>query len=101
MPGTAQHIRYEFVSIMENPYQDPKYRPRETPGGNNVIFHTETGAKISSGYVFTVKTDNKEKQPLPSMGLLELRWHLSRIAHMQGRAEDEDEGSSDYELVTR
>jgi hypothetical protein len=88
MPGAAEHIRYEYVSIMENPYQDPKYRPRETPGGNNVVFHMETGVRISSGYVFTVKTDNKDERPLPSMELLELRWHLSRIAHMQGAAEE-------------
>ena len=39
---------------------------------------------ISPGHVFTVRTNDKEKQPLPSMELLELRWHLSRIAAMQG-----------------
>ncbi|OQE21588.1 hypothetical protein PENFLA_c014G01500 [Penicillium flavigenum] len=94
MPGAAKHNRTDLISTSENPYQDPKYRPRETPGRNNVIFNTETGARISSGYVFTVKTDNKDERPLPSMELLELRWHLSRIAHMQGAAEDED---SDYE----
>ena len=94
IPGAAKHLRSDFVSTTENPYQDPKYRPRETPGGNNVVFHTETGARISSGYVFTVKTDNKRERPLPPMDLLEIRWHLSRIACMQGKAEDED---SDYE----
>ncbi|OQD69791.1 hypothetical protein PENPOL_c002G00700 [Penicillium polonicum] len=94
IPGAAKHLRSDFVSTTENPYQDPKYRPRETPGGNNVVFHTETGARISSGYVFTVKTDNKRERPLPSMELLEIRWHLSRIACMQGNAEDED---NDYE----
>ncbi|KAJ5531618.1 hypothetical protein N7527_005011 [Penicillium freii] len=83
IPGAAKHVRSDFVSTTENPYQDPKYRPRETPGGNNVVFHTETGARISSG-----------ERPLPSMELLEIRWHLSRIACMQGKAEDED---SDYE----
>ncbi|KAJ5966898.1 hypothetical protein N7501_003146 [Penicillium viridicatum] len=94
IPGAAKHVRSDFVSTTENPYQDPKYRPRETPGGNNLVFHTETGARISSGYVFTVKTDNKRERPLPSMELLVIRWHLSRIACMQGKAEDED---SDYE----
>ncbi|KAJ5817237.1 hypothetical protein N7447_009470 [Penicillium robsamsonii] len=79
---------------MENPYQDPKYQPRGNPGNNNVLFHTVTGVRIHSGYVFTVKTDNKDQQPLPSMELLELRWHLSRIACMQGRGKDED---SEYE----
>ncbi|KAJ5197254.1 hypothetical protein N7449_007733 [Penicillium cf. viridicatum] len=94
IPGAAKHIRSELVSIAENPYQDPKYRPRESPGRNNVVFHTKTGVRISSGYVFTVKTDNKRERPLPSMELLGIRWHLSRIARMQGKAEDED---SDYE----
>ncbi|KAJ6185839.1 hypothetical protein N7519_007140 [Penicillium mononematosum] len=84
MPGVAKHARFDLVSTLESPYQDPKYRPCETPGRNNVVFHTETGVRITSGYVFTVKTDNKDEWPLPSMELLELRWHLSRIAHMQG-----------------
>ncbi|KAJ5518075.1 hypothetical protein N7453_000497 [Penicillium expansum] len=94
LPGAAEHVRSDFVPIMENPYQDPKYRPRESPGRNNIIFHTETVAIIPSGYVFMVKTDNKKERPLPSRELLELRWHLSRIACMQGRSEHED---GDYE----
>ncbi|KGO44522.1 hypothetical protein PEXP_020400 [Penicillium expansum] len=94
LPGAAEHVRSDFVPIMENPYQDPKYRPRESPGRNNIIFHTETVAIIPSGYVFMVKTDNKKERSPPSMELLELRWHLSRIACMQGRSEHED---GDYE----
>ncbi|KAF9249976.1 hypothetical protein DTO027I6_9110 [Penicillium roqueforti] len=90
LPGLENTYRGEMVSVMENPYQDPKYRPRETPGNNNFIFHIETGVRIPSGYVFTVKTDNKYERPLPSMELLELRWHLARIACMRGRDEDGD-----------
>ncbi|KAI2707245.1 hypothetical protein CBS147332_6899 [Penicillium roqueforti] len=90
LPELENTYRGEMVSVMENPYQDPKYRPHETPGNNNFIFHMETGVRIPSGYVFTVKTDNKYERPLPSMELLELRWHLSRIACMRGRDEDGD-----------
>ncbi|KAJ5385607.1 hypothetical protein N7517_003518 [Penicillium concentricum] len=52
----------------------------------------ETWEVISSGRVFTVRTNDKEKQPLPLMELLELRWHLSRIAAMQGADQDDDSG---------
>jgi hypothetical protein len=44
----------------------------------------QTREVISPGHLFTVRTIDKEKQPLPPMELLELRWHLSRIAAMQG-----------------
>ncbi|CAI7631516.1 unnamed protein product [Penicillium palitans] len=90
-PQLAQLARQNMWALW---FSDMDYRPDSNPGNNNVLFYTETGARIHSGYVFTVKTDNKEKRPLSSMELLELRWHLSRILHMRGGGEDED---SDYE----
>lgn len=42
---------------------------------------------LESGHIFTVRTDNPETHPLPSMELLQLRWDLSRIANMQGVGE--------------
>lgn len=68
--------------------------PCKSPGRFNYFFDMETLEVISLGHVFTVRTNDKEKQPLPSMELLELRWHLSRIAAMQGGA-DEDDASGD------
>ena len=44
---------------------------------------------LESGHIFTVRTDNPETHPLPSMELLQLRWDLSRIANMQGVGEEE------------
>lgn len=80
------------VSILQNPFQDPQYRPVKTPGDNYQVFahDNETSALISSGHIFTVKTDNKDERPLPSFDLLELRWHLSRIAAFQGAGDNED-----------
>ncbi|KAJ5923012.1 hypothetical protein N7516_010715 [Penicillium verrucosum] len=69
--------------------------PSKTPGRSNYFFDMETREVISSGHVFTVRTNDKEKQPLPSMELLELRWHLSRIAAMQGGADEDDDSGED------
>lgn len=69
--------------------------PSKTPRRSNYFFDIETREVISSGHIFTVRTNDKEKQPLPSMELLELRWHLSRIAAMQGGADEDDDSGED------
>lgn len=88
------------VSILQNPFQDLQYRPVETPGDNLYVIarleDTTTPTLVSSGHIFTVKTDDKYERPLPSFDLLELRWHLSRIAAFQGTGDNED-GYYDYE----
>lgn len=87
------------VPIEQNPYQDIiECRPLHGPGEHDKLFHVETEHRISSGYVFTVTTDNKELRPLPSFELLELRWHLSRIACMQGRGEEEEDDDFDSDF---
>lgn len=76
-----------ILPIEDPPFRGPEYRPSEgeqREDGSHVIIHAETGKKICSGHVFTVRTDDKEHRPLPSFELLELRWHLSRIAVMGG-----------------
>lgn len=73
----------------------PGTPPSRSPGRFNYFFDMETLEVISSGHVFTVRTNDKEKQPLPSMELLELRWHLSRIAAMQGGADEDDDSGDD------
>ncbi|KAI3196975.1 hypothetical protein CBS147311_7121 [Penicillium roqueforti] len=91
----AIHIKQtELVPTQEHIFSDPYYKPRMGPGMNNMLFHTETLKPIVSGYVFKMSTTNAKERPLPSMELLQLKWNLSRIAAMQGAAEDED---SDYE----
>ncbi|KAL2376476.1 hypothetical protein RJZ90_007473 [Blastomyces dermatitidis] len=50
----------------------------------------EYGALIS-GQVITLTTDDVAKRPLPSWPLLELQWHLQRVAGMSGAAEARDE----------
>ncbi|KAF3019200.1 hypothetical protein E8E15_008186 [Penicillium rubens] len=69
--------------------------PSRGPVRYNYFVDMETLQVISSGHIFTVRTNDKEKQPLPSMELLELRWHLSRIAAMQGGADEDDDSGDD------
>ncbi|KAL1966279.1 hypothetical protein VTN77DRAFT_4632 [Rasamsonia byssochlamydoides] len=42
---------------------------------------------IASGDVFSLTTTDPDKLPLPSWPLLEMQWHLQRIAGMSGAAE--------------
>ncbi|CAG8364931.1 unnamed protein product [Penicillium salamii] len=89
----------DHVSILQNEFQDMRFRPGETPEGRSCIPTLLGGRPVSmvaSGHIFTVKTDNKDVRPLPSFDLLELRWHLSRIAAFQGAADNED-GDCDYD----
>ncbi|KAJ5202573.1 hypothetical protein N7449_004652 [Penicillium cf. viridicatum] len=83
------------VRVNAHPLKDPRFRPVETPGDNYYIaVHREDGSVnlVTSGDIFTLKTTDKKERPLPSFDLLELRWHLSRIAVMQGGGEDDDIG---------
>ncbi|OAT07771.1 hypothetical protein BDBG_03803 [Blastomyces gilchristii SLH14081] len=45
---------------------------------------------IASGDVFSLTTDDPDKLPLPSWPLLEMQWHLQRIAGMSGAEASED-----------
>lgn len=51
------------------------------------LFHLETGQRIPSGHISTVTTSDPVARPLPSMELLELRWHLARVAPNRGAME--------------
>lgn len=93
--------RTECVPTEVHIFDDPYYRPIMGPGKNNILFHTQTLKPILSGYVFRITTDNPKARPLPSMELLQLKWHLSRIAAMQGSGEDEDrDNDSDRDSIS-
>lgn len=86
---------YDGVRINTHPLKDPKFRPVRTAGGDNyiTICHEDESSKcVTSGDIFTLKTTDKKERPLPSFDLLELRWHLSRIAVTQWADEDQDIG---------
>ncbi|CAG8381990.1 unnamed protein product [Penicillium salamii] len=92
--------RKDKVSMLQNPLQDPQYRPVSSPGRQHFVVvrrEDDTFASISSGYTFTLSTDNNDQRPLPSFDLLELRWHLSRIAAFQGTDDDERSYSPAYD----
>ena len=63
---------------------------------------------IASGDVFSLTTDDPDKLPLPSWPLLEMQWHLQRIAGMSGAAEasedldhnDDDDDNGAKEITT-
>ncbi|CAG7976058.1 unnamed protein product [Penicillium olsonii] len=90
--------RSDKVFILQNPYQDIKYRPVEIRAdmmGPFILLEDGTLVRVSSGHILTVRTDDPDARPLPSFGLLELRWHLSRIVAFQGAGEDEESRALD------
>ena len=55
-------------------------------------------AFIRSGDHFTLKDDDSNEQPLPSVDLLEMQWDLQRLIGMSGAADwvlAEDDSESD------
>ncbi|CAG8428281.1 unnamed protein product [Penicillium salamii] len=80
--------------ITTNPYQGGFLS--EPSEHRHCLFHTVDREVLRSGYMFTVKPTDPTELPLPSLELLQLRWHLSRIAAMQGRDEDEDDDGDDH-----
>jgi hypothetical protein len=68
-------------------------------GTNRKIYHctggfgTEAGVMgqaVTSCHVFTIKTPDPKKWPLPRSDLLDMRWYFQRVAGMSGAAEPED-----------
>jgi len=45
---------------------------------------------IISGHQITMKTEDPKRLPLPGFGLLEMQWHLQRIAAMSGAVDWDD-----------
>ncbi|KAJ5219660.1 hypothetical protein N7468_008864 [Penicillium chermesinum] len=92
--------RDELVPVQSHPYSDIPTGFREGPREKEErttmrLFHQGSGKIIPSGYIFKITTPDPVAKPLPSMALLELKWHLSRIVAMQGAAEEEDSDLDD------
>lgn len=55
---------------------------------------------IRSGYEFDIVTEDPKNFPLPSWQLLEMQWHLQRVAAMSGAGEAKDLSSLDDDYFT-
>lgn len=68
-----------------------------------VKFNHNTDKHVQSGYYIDLKTTNPVAYPLPSLALLEMLWHLNRVATMYagtGPKEDlGDEENSDEDVT--
>lgn len=62
------------------------------------LYNFRNNTTVRSGDVITLKTDDPEKKPLPSMDLLEMQWVLHRLTALCGRVYVEPVKSySDYD----
>jgi hypothetical protein len=82
--------RSEKVPILKHPYEDQRQGWIDGPSEGQALWHMRTGQTIRSGFIFKVTTTDPETRPLPSWELMSLKWHLSRVAAMQGASEEED-----------
>jgi hypothetical protein len=82
----------DMIPIDQNPFGlGAEKELSKSPGLRMKIYEQETDRVICSGDIFTIRTTDKERLPLPSMELLEMLWDLKRIARMQGAEEDDED----------
>ena len=86
------HMRQKKLIFLQEPTTSRglyKYGGRDLPVPTGT--YKEDGEleyrSIASGDVSSLTTDDPDKLPLPSWPLLEMQWHLRRIAGMSGAAE--------------
>ena len=72
---------------------------------NVKLFNCETEEKICSGDKFTLRTNDPEITPLPSLELLEMQWLLHRLTALcggigdDGDADDSDDDDDDDDVT--
>ncbi len=87
-----------YMSLLEFP---PSTRDISDPGDcfltrrEPVEGGPATISLLRSGMIITMRTDDPEARPLPSMALLEMQWYLQRIMGIAGAADLEDLDESD------
>lgn len=92
---------------------DDEMRSDEPPPNNLAPLYRRDGApiieskwdrnsSITSGTSILISTPNKDEYPLPSWHLLNLQYHLTRLRHLAGAAEDkvDKDDSSDDDVET-
>lgn len=70
----------------------------DCPGCCIKLWNNHTEEKIVTGYKVTFDTDDPIERPLPSWELLDMQWHLQRIAAMAGAGEQDDEDNDDNDI---
>lgn len=90
------HGRFDTVDLLETPHSSKGLTQVER-SSLAILYEDGIQKPIHSGDVFILTTHDPQTHPLPSFGLLEMQWHLSRIVSMSGAAEvlDEDDDSDD------
>lgn len=67
----------------------------DSPGCCIKLWNNRTEQKIVTGHRVIFRTDDPIEHPLPSWELLEMQWHLQRVAAMAGAGEQDDEDADD------
>lgn len=93
----AQRGKTRSVDILSRPNFPSNL---DSPGNNIKLYNCPTDRKLCSGDVITLVTDDTDKQPLPSMAILQMQWYLQRVAALAGAADaDSDDEDEDDEVL--
>jgi hypothetical protein len=60
------------------------------------LWNCKTKSQIRSGDIFTIKTVDPEKLPLPNFVLLELQWFMARMLAIRGAGEEDRWDGEDW-----
>lgn len=72
--------------------------PSNLPAGIGLKFYDiNTDTPIRSGHILRIKTNSPKGLPLPSKHLLDMRWHLGRVAAMSASALDDSISCSAFD----
>ncbi|KAJ5618452.1 hypothetical protein N7528_007095 [Penicillium herquei] len=87
LPLPKEGTRYSQLDPLKlryHPHPDKRLGYDDGPGNGIHLYHAETNKMICSGHIFTIRTENPETHPLPSMELLDMQWMLKRSSRLRG-----------------
>ncbi|RDW81576.1 uncharacterized protein DSM5745_05133 [Aspergillus mulundensis] len=101
---TAMELEFHWLPVMGHRYDAdiaitaPTLSTRGLDEVDNFFFYKPTGGrtgeKVMSGAIFTIRTPDPQRLPLPSFDLLEIAWHLARIVSMSAAGSRDEDGFS-------
>ncbi|CAG7996107.1 unnamed protein product [Penicillium salamii] len=97
LPCISESIKRKDLVSTLHPFGEDMDKWPQAPVKTHGIMDVWTECPIRSGEIIELTTHDPIQYPLPTMELLLMRWHMSRIVALQGSADDEDEDADEDE----
>ena len=112
--GRKQSIIFHWLptikssdTITAETYPEHEESPADSSNGASTgesLYRSSDGKRILSGERIDMTTNDPQRLPLPSYGLLRLQWDMQRLLHLSAGAEplhlsdDSDDDDDEYDL---